>query len=270
MSNPVLSGIYVYPIKSLGGVSLSSAVSEDRGLKYDRRWMLVDEDMNFLTQRKHPEMALIRVSIEDEGLVVTHKTKNYERLFIPFEEYDPVEIKVTVWDDECSALTVSNQADCWFSRALGMPAALVRMPDYSRRLVDRRYAEEEKIVGFADGYPFLLIGRSSLDELNGRLEHPVPMNRFRPNLVFSGAEPFAEDSWKKFRIGGTVFSCVKPCARCSITTVDQDSALQSKEPLATLASFRTFGNKVMFGQNLIHEGNGKLQLGDELEILELK
>ena len=144
------------------------------------------------------------------------------------------------------------------------------MRDETQRLVDRAFAADNEIVSFADAYPFLIIGQSSLDDLNNRLKEKLPMNRFRPNFVFSGGEPFSEDKWKKIRIGEVVFHFVKPCSRCVTTTVNQDTAEKKEEPLKTLSTYRRVNNKIYFGQNLLHDGNGILKVGDEIEILEQK
>ena len=266
-----LSEINIYPIKSLGGISLKSSKIESRGLQYDRRWMLIDENNEFMSQRKFSEMSLLKVQVFANGISINHKQKNFDSLFIPFNLYDDESsIEVKIWDDIVSASLVSNSADCWFSKVLRTPCRLIYMPDNSIRNVDMKYAQQNEIVSFADGYPFLLIGQASLDELNSKLEIPVPMNRFRPNLVFTGGNSFDEDKWKKFKISETIFNVVKPCARCTIPTVDQETGIQNSEPLKTLAKFRTVNNKVLFGQNLLHEGFGEINLGDEVEVLEWK
>ena len=268
MTEHILSGIYIYPIKSASGLLVKEAEVEERGLKYDRRWMIVDADGKFISQRTHPEMSLLSVGILGDGLVVSHKTKNYEPLFIPFDIDVEYLREVEIWDDKCSAVLVSNSADCWFSKVLNIPCQLVYMPDESNRLVDSKYSTGKEIVSFADAYPFLLTGQSSLDDLNSKLNIPVSMNRFRPNLVFNGGTPFIEDSWKKFEIGSVTFFPVKPCARCSVITVNQETGLHGKEPLNVLSSYRTVGNKILFGQNLIHNGKGKIRINDSLKILE--
>lgn len=285
-----LSAIYVYPIKSLGGISLQEATVEERGLHYDRRWMLTDPEGHFITQRQYPELALFRVNLQQDGLEVTHKSKPLEPLSIGFEEHpDPgppgnpgqaklpaagrsEELSVTVWHDTCRAREVSPAASDWFSEALQMPVRLVHMPDSTRRRVDTRYAHRGEIVGFADGYPFLLIGQASLDDLNSRLPAPLPMNRFRPNLVFKGGEAFCEDTFDAFTIGELAFRTAKPCARCVMTTIDQDSASRSPEPLRTLSSYRRQGNKILFGQNLLHipAGPATIKVGEELQVQKWK
>lgn len=256
-----LSEINIYPIKSLGGISLQSSEVEERGLKYDRRWVLVDESNTFFTQRDFPEMALIKVAIEQQRLKLQHKTKTVEPLLIPFEFEHLKTEKVVIWKDTVVGDFYNNQIDEWFSNILGIKCHLVKMPETTKRVVDEFYAKN-KIVSFADGYPFLIIGQASLDDLNTRMEIPLPMNRFRTNFVFNGGKPFEEDNWKKFKIGNVVFQAVKPCARCVITTTNQETAKRLHEPLLTLSKFRKFGNEVMFGMNLICHSMGKIKLGD--------
>jgi hypothetical protein len=261
-----LSEINIYPIKSLGGISLQTSVVEERGLKYDRRWVLVDESNIFFTQRDFPEMALIKVSILDDGLKLQHKTKSIEQLFIPFNFNHSKKDKVVIWDDTVIGEFYSNEIDKWFSDIIGVKCHLVKMPESTKRIVDEIYAEN-KIVSFADAFPFMIIGQASLDDLNSRMETPLPMNRFRTNFVFTGGKSFEEDNWKKFKIGDVVFQAVKPCARCVITTTDQNTAERFKEPLLTLSKFRNFNNKVMFGMNLVCESTGKVEVGNKIEIL---
>lgn len=261
-----LSEINIYPIKSAAGISLKEATVDERGLKFDRRWMLVDENGKFISQRTYPELSLVDINIEKDGLVVNHRTKNFGNLFIPFDVDDEYSKEVEIWDDKCSAILVSNAADCWFSKVLNAPCQLVYMPDDTKRIVDARYTSGKNIISFADGYPFLLIGKSSLDDLNSRLDYPVPMNRFRPNFVFTGGKPFEEDMWKKFSIGQVTFLVAKPCDRCVITTVDQNTGVKELEPLKTLSTFRKKDNKVLFGQNLVHSGTGIIKINDLLKI----
>jgi len=261
-----LSEINIYPIKSLGGISLQSSEVEERGLKYDRRWVLVDDSKSFFTQRDFPEMALINVSIETDGLKLQHKTKTVEPLFVPFEFEHSAKDKVVIWDDTVTGEFYNNQIDSWFSEIIGIKCHLVKMPESTKRVVDENYVKN-KIVSFADGYPFLIIGQSSLDDLNSRMSVPLPMNRFRTNFVFAGGKPFEEDNWKKFKIGNVVFQAVKPCARCVITTTDQETAERAHEPLLTLSKYRKIDNKVMFGMNLVCESIGKVKLGDMIILL---
>ena len=261
-----LSEINIYPIKSLAGISLKKAEVEERGLKYDRRWVLVDDSNVFFTQRDFPEMALIKVAIGDDGLHLKHKRKNIESLIIPFEFNHSRKDKIVIWDDTVIGEFYIKAIDDWFSDILGIHCHLVKMPESSKRVVDEKFAKN-KIVSFADGYPFLIIGQSSLDDLNSRIITSLPMNRFRTNFVFTGGKPFEEDGWKKFKIGEVIFEAVKPCARCVITTTDQETAERYEEPLLTLSKFRKFDNKVMFGMNLVTHSTGEIKVGDKIEFL---
>lgn len=260
----VLQDIFIYPIKSLGGVRLTKAKVEEKGFEYDRRWMLVDQKGKFVSQREFSSLALLQVEIHENGLRVFHKKQTQLALVIPFDQADGPEIEVVIWDDQVIGKVVSESVGDWFSDFLGFKVELVKMPESTQRKVDPRYAVNGEAVSFADGMPYLIIGQSSLDELNSRLESPVPMNRFRPNLVFSGGEPFLEDRLRKIRIGSVEFQIIKPCARCVLTTVDQETGEKGKEPLKTLATYRTVNNKVMFGQNVVALGGGFVSIGDEL------
>jgi len=261
-----LSEINIYPIKSLGGISLHSSEVEERGLKYDRRWVLVDETNTFFTQRDFPEMALIKVAVEQEGLKLRHKTKNIEPLSIPFSFRHSKKDKVVIWEDTVVGEFYSREIDEWFSDIIGIKCHLVKMPESTKRIVDETYAKN-KIVSFADAFPFLIIGQASLDDLNSRMEVPLPMNRFRTNFVFTGGNPFEEDNWKKFKINDVKFEAVKPCARCVITTTNQETAERLHEPLLTLSKFRKIDNKVVFGMNLVCESTGTVWVGDKIEFL---
>jgi uncharacterized protein YcbX len=263
-----LSGLHVYPIKSCGGIAVEEWEVDERGLRHDRRWMLVDEAGCFVSQREVPRMALIRVRIEPGGLLVD--APDMPSLNVPFRPPDGKLRLARVWDDLVESRTVGDDADRWFSEFLDVGCKLVYLPDESVRPVDPTYGRPGDRVGLADGFPFLLISEASLADLNARLEQPLPMNRFRPNLVVRGCEPFAEDGWKVIRIGPITLRVVKPCARCATTTVDQESAVTGKEPLRTLARFRKVGSKVLFGQNLIHDATGTLRAGASVEILQTR
>ena len=261
-----LSEINIYPIKSLGGISLQSSEVEERGLKYDRRWVLVDDTNTFFTQRDFPEMALIKVEIESDGLHLQHKRKNIEHLKVPFVFDHSKKDKVVIWDDTVEGQFYNNQIDDWFSEILGIKCHLVKMHESTKRRVDESYVEN-KIVSFADGYPFLIIGQASLDDLNSKMEFPLSMNRFRTNFVFTDGTPFEEDNWKMVKIGEVIFRAVKPCARCVITTTDQETAQRAHEPLLTLSKYRKFDNKVLFGMNLVCESTGQVKVGDKIKLL---
>ena len=270
----ILSEINIYPIKSLKGISLKEAKIERRGWEFDRRWMLIDENNKFLTQREFPKMATIETEIKENGLQVSNGA---EKLIVPFEIEENSTEKVKIWQNKCAAKINEKPINEWFSEILGANIRLALMPEETQRKVNYFYAvQKDDHVSFADAYPFLLIGESSLEDLNSRLEKPLPMNRFRPNLVVSGAESFAEDGWKKIKIGAAIFHIVKPCARCVMTTIEQNTGeKQGVEPLKTLATFRipkrSLKKKILFGQNLIAENAGEiLRVGDKIEVLETK
>ena len=269
-----LSEINIYPIKSLAGIALKEAKFERRGLEFDRRWMLVDENNKFLTQREFPKMATVKTEITNDGLLVSNDGNS---LKIKFEPATDETGTVKIWSSRCRAVIYEAGVNEWFSDVLQTNCRLALMPEETRRKVNYFYAvKKDDHVSFADGYPFLLIGENSLADLNSRLSEPLPMNRFRPNFVVAEAEGFAEDAWKVIKIGETVFHVVKPCARCVMTTIEQSTGEKGgKEPLKTLAGFRipkrSVKKNILFGQNLIAEkAGGVLRVGDKIEVLETK
>ena len=267
----IISELWVYPIKSLGGISLKEAQLSPRGLQWDRRWMLLDGEGNFLTQRQHHHMALLQVSLHPEVLQVMHRQKSLPPLQIPLHIEDTGEhVMAPVWDDQMLAWYVGKLYDEWFTEALDKPCRLLYMPDESERVATGKWSGRQQPVSFADAYPILLIGQGSLDELNSRLEEPVRMNRFRPNLVVEGALPFAEDQWHEFSVGDLNFWAEKPCSRCVLITIDQETLQKGKEPLQSLAQYRRVGSKVLFGQNILCEAGGKLSVGDEVVVKSYK
>ncbi|MBZ5587590.1 MAG: MOSC domain-containing protein [Acidobacteriia bacterium] len=266
MSLITLSGLSVYPVKSARGIAVEGATVGPRGLDGDRCWMVVDEGRVFLSQRSHPRLALVSVTVQGKRLQLV--APGMPPMTVDPPPSDVAAAQVQVWDDVCDAVPAGHEAARWFSSLLGCACELVRMADGSQRRVARRGDAPEAEVGFADGFPFLLISEASLEDLNRRLARRVPMDRFRPNLVVTGCEPYAEDCWSRIRIGQVVFHVVKPCSRCSTTTVDQATGERGREPLATLATYRRVGDKVMFGQNLMHEGVGTLHRGDEVTVLD--
>ncbi|MCB9306152.1 MAG: MOSC domain-containing protein [Lewinellaceae bacterium] len=265
-----LSQINIFPVKSLGGISLPSAQVARRGLQYDRRWMLVDPDGRFVSQRELPEMALLTTSLSEGHLVVSRKNDPLDNVRIPLQpDVDSMmPLRVGIWSDRCGARLHESDINNWFSDRLKSPLRLVHMPETTRRRADGRYAPSGQFVSFADGYPFLLIGQASLDDLNNRLATPLPMDRFRPNFVFTGGHAFEEDGWGDFFIGDIPFRCVKPCARCIIPTIDQQTAQRAAEPLKTFATFRKRNNKILFGQNVIWtgEGDGRVHVGTNIKV----
>lgn len=259
-----LKEIWIYPIKSLGGISLPASRILEKGLVNDRRFMLVDEENNFMTQRDNPEMALFKVSLKADSFLISFRNDSLTLPVQPLESNDVAE--AVIWNDEVEVMAVGTQFDQWFSELLRKKCRLVFFPETNSRPVDSNYAKNNEQVSLADGYPFLIIGENSLKDLNDRLDKPLPMNRFRPNFVFSGGKPFEEDSWKNFSIGNNRFVGLKPCARCTITTIDQNTAEKGVEPLATMAGFRKRDGKVLFGQNLVAVDHHEVKVGDEIKI----
>jgi uncharacterized protein YcbX len=219
--------------------------------------MLVNEDGVFLTQRTHPKMALFQAIIQDNQLIIKDKSTNQPLITLGLTEDTGETMRVEIWDDRCNAVLVSQKADLILSAALGLDCHLVKMPDETVRRVDEDFNTGDDMVSFADGYPILIVGESSLKDLQNRLppetKDNVSMRRFRPNIIFSGGQPYEEDNWKHFRIGDLSFQGVKPCARCVLTTIDPDTgiAASDKEPLATLSTYRKRNRKIYFGQNVI-------------------
>ena len=252
-----LTQINIYPVKSLDGYSPTAAIVEKRGLQHDRRWMLTDTEGVFMTQRTNGKMALLQAIVEDNALIIREKQDHNNSIKMPIDAVltqsngEITSINVQIWDDTVKAVRVSEEADAWLSAFLGKKCHLVTMPDTTDRYVDEAYNTGGDVVSFADGYPFLIIGEASMQELNMRLDTPLSIRRFRANFIFSGGEPFQEDNFKIFKIGDIDFMGVKNCARCVLITRDPDTGEKGKEPLQTLNTFRQKGTKTLFGQNVL-------------------
>ena len=263
-----IGGINVYPVKSMKGTALERGLVTATGLAYDRRWLVVDDQGRFLTQREEPRLSLVTPTLGATRLKLA--APGMTDIELELADAGGDRKRVAIWDDEVEAVATRDDIGQWLSDFLGGSRHLVRMPDRTVRGVDPAYALPRDRVGFADAFPFLIISQASLDDLNQRLsarsEEPLPMDRFRPNLVIAGCQPFAEDGWRKVRIGGIGFRVVKPCARCVITTTDQATGATGREPLRTLAGYRRRGTKVLFGQNACHDSEGELRLGDPVSL----
>lgn len=265
-----LSGIFIYPVKGLKGIPLEAARCTDRGLEHDRRWMVVDREGTFISQRSRPKMATVWTEIEGDKLILSAPDVDGVELPLRIERAGTVD--VNVWSSTVKAVHAPHAANEWISAYLGEECFLVHMPESTKRNSNPKYAGSNKLVGFADGYAYLVTSEASLADLNAKLlaksHSALPMNRFRPNFVVSGAKPFEEDTWKRVRIGEAVIEAVKPCGRCQVTTTDQATGeLRGPEPLATLATYRDsreFG--VMFGMNCVTVTPGTMRVGDTLEI----
>ncbi len=264
-----LQHLFIYPIKALGGIALTKTVVQKRGLQYDRRYMLVDDDGKFLTQRQLPKMALLKVKMDDNCFkieAVGELGNGTITLKYATERGDVIHAQI--WSDVVDTIHVSKVYDDFFSNILNLSCRLVYMPDNSERPVNAKFAKAGDITSFTDGYPILLVGNQSLSDLNSRLQKSLDWDRFRPNLVVKTQVAFVEDAWTGFAIGDAKFEVVKPCSRCVVTTIDQHTSIASKEPLKTLATYRMQGNHVNFGQNVIPRNNGGLiRVGDEVVLI---
>ena len=263
----IIQHTFIYPIKSLAGIACDSLVLTDRGAKGDRRWMLVDNGGRFISQREWPKLCLMRMLMADDGFEIV--APNGESLLVPFAIESGTTREVSIWSDIASAIESPLQINQFFSRALDMSCSLVYMPEDSHRYVDSTYAGDGQLTSFSDAFPLLLIGSSSLLELNRRLKTvgqlEIGWDRFRPNIVVATDEPHVEDSWAEFRMGEAEAIGVKLCSRCVMTTVDQTSGMTGKEPLKTLAQYRSMKNKIMFGQNVIAQ-QGTIRVGDTVSV----
>jgi uncharacterized protein YcbX len=264
-----ISELYIYPVKSLAGIKLSTSVLSTFGLKYDRRWMIVDANGQFLSQRELAKMATIKTAIENEELVLTH---NQNKINVPAIHQQSETIPVTVWKDTLQATKVSGTVDQWLSQILGQDCQLVYMQQQAERQIDKDFTTEKQYVSFADAFPILVISQASLDELNNKLDKPVNINRFRANIIVSGSKPHAEDYWQDLFINDTEFKAVKKCSRCIMPSINQSTGIQDNvKMLAVLNRYRKEDKKIKFGQNLIYRNVSTIQgkiisCGDEIKL----
>jgi len=265
MADYTLSGIFIYPVKSLKGFYADNWSVTETGLKYDRKWMVVDADGLFLSQRRVRQMALITTGLTPNHLILT--APGMEDLSISLATVDGYHVNSTIWHEQCAAGHVSHEADDWLSDFLKMDCRLVRQLDEIIRKVNPTYAKPTDQTAFSDGFPFLIISENSLTSLNEAMQLNLPMARFRPNLVISGCPSYAEDSWREVSIGPIDFRLPKPCSRCNVPTIDPETAEIGKEPLATLNRLRKWQNKVYFGQNALHNQCGQLTVGDPVRVI---
>jgi uncharacterized protein YcbX len=260
-----LSAIHLYPVKGIGGVSPTRAEVNPQGLAHDRRWLIVDSQGQFVSQRTQPRLAVISGSFDGRRLTLAAPGRDSLDLEVPGGND---RLDVTVWRDSLSAAAVGHRADNWISEYLDQECRLAYMDRKAIRPISSSAGQSGETVSFADGYPCLLISNASLADLNSRLATPVPMNRFRPNLVVDGCGAFAEDSWRLIGIGGAVFRFAGLCPRCVVTTVDQASGARvSEEPLRTLGQYRQRETGVVFGVNLVPEKSGAIAVGDPVTVL---
>lgn len=281
---PRLESIHVYPVKSCRGVEVASWELGRFGLRHDRSWMVVDGAGRFLTQRELPALALVATRFAEGGLVL--EAPGREPLRLPLVDVadddddrvgtgatgtrapEPAEREVEVWRHQGPARDAGEIAARWISAHLGCAARLVGLAARHARPVSAAWFAGAADAAFSDGYPLLLLSQASIDDLGSRLPKPLPVDRFRPNLVVSGCAPYAEDLWKRIRIGDVELAVVKPCSRCAITTTEQTTGERDgTEPLRTLATYRKTPLGVVFGQNVVHLARGTLHAGDRVEVL---
>jgi uncharacterized protein YcbX len=269
----VLSAINRYPVKSCRGHRLPTATVEPWGLAGDRRWLVVDDDGQGMTAREHPRMLLVTPTPSaDGGLHLESPDAPPIEVAVPHGEIVPVKVHSSALAGTPAAL----DACAWFSKIVGESARLIYLDDPTRRQPNPRFALPTDYVSFADAYPLLLATSASLAQLNDWIadgpradEGPLPMTRFRPNVVVDGTAPWEEDGWRRIRIGTAEFRVVKGCDRCVMTMTDPDTALRSKEPIATLAKYRRWDGETWFGMNIIPDTPGaEIAVGDEVVVLD--
>ena len=262
--NCTIHSLYIYPIKSCHGIRVEHAELVDTGFQYDRHWMLVDNDGQFLSQRQQAKMATILTRLDRKNLIVSHP--GMDDLEIPLQQATQTSIPVQIWNDSCQASKVSDKADAWFSDVLQTSCRLVFLPPSEPRQVDQKYASPDQIVGFADGFPLLVMTLASITALSEQLGEAISIERFRPNIVLDGCAAHAEDDWASIRINEITIDLPKPCSRCVIPSIDPNSAKKHPTLLKTLAAYRRRDGKVYVGQNGLHRSHGRLSVGNKVFI----
>lgn len=265
----VVSQLYIYPVKSLGGVALASMRLVDGGPAWDRRWMIVDAQGRFLTQREFPKLAQVEVALEIEAATIRLTAPRAEPLLLPLTVTNELTQPVVIWNDSVRAVYGGEAGERWISAYLGVAASFVYMPDSEMRVANQAFAQPGDVVSFADGFPLLLIGEASLQNFNSHLDQAIAMQRFRPNVVVAGSSAYAEDSWCRLQLGQVDCRVVKPCARCVIPSINPSNAQQEPQVARALAKHRRGRGGVYFGQNVIHEANGEISLDDTVVLLEV-
>jgi len=259
---PHISELTFHPLKSAKGVSVQTLEITSRGPAFDRNWMVVNIKDRFLTQRQKPLMCLIETELVDGNLLL--KANDMPELLVPNETQAR---SVKVWGDQVKAYDCGDEAADWISNFLEAECRLVRMPENYKRLVDPNYATLNEIVSFADGFPSLIISQASLNDFNEKLDTPISMAHFRPNIVIDGCPAFAEDHWKVIKVNGITFSLVKPCSRCIIPSIDPVTGKKNMDIIHALNTHRRRDNATYFGQNALHDQTGVISVGDHVEIV---
>lgn len=255
----LIKKIVIYPIKSLAGISVESAEAKTEGFVNDRRMMLVDESGKFVSQREIPQMVRLKTSFQDDKFVVSD---GRSKVMISNHDISSDIETVSVWKSKMKAYSINTEYDQWFSEVLGRKLRLVRMGEKSKRYRKLFKPPFSTYVSFADGYPYLILGTASMAELNNRCSMKMNSDRFRANIIIESQIPHEEDDWSEINLGTARFQNIKPCVRCIMTTIDQQTAVMSKEPLATLSQYRNKNNKILFGSNMVCLTEGIVTVGD--------
>ena len=259
-----IGSLFIYPFKSLGGIQLSKAEAGIKGFKHDRRWMIVDPSGRYLSQKEIPAMALLKPSLENDGIVINAPVLNRDSIYIPFNMPALPPVTVKIFNDELLALPAGKEADSWFSEALEADCRLVFMPEDSKRKVS------DETVSFANSFPYLVISGESAADLNSRLSKKIPIDRFRANIVLEGGEAWEEDTIDEFSTGDAIFKCAKPCARCKIINIDQNTIEIDNEPLSVLSAFRQQDDGINFGYRSLCLKEGVVKVGDRVNVVSRK
>ncbi len=258
-----ITQLFIYPIKGLGGISLASSYAHIIGFENDRRWMLIDQNHQFITQRQVPEMAKFKTNIVENFIVVKYGD---DEIKIPLAQIQDEEIITRVFDDTARTCAVDTKVDAWFSHYLKQDVKLVKLTDDVSRYHVSSQTNQKYAVSLADGYPYLLVGQSSIEYLNHQLEKAISINRFRPNIVVSTVRAHEEDNWKSITIGDAHFQNIKPCGRCQVIGIDQETAVVGFEPIKTLSQYRKNANSIYFGINLVCTQPGRVHTGDIINL----
>ncbi len=257
-----LSEIVVYPVKSLGGIQLSEAKVIQSGLEYDRRWLLIDQENRFVSQRTMPVLTTLAVQIRDKAIYVHEKQNETNGIEIPWTLTSEQPVTVTVWDDQIQSYQYPNHINQWFSNYLNKPVRLVKMSAEKPRTKQLQVAPYNSTMSYADGYPFLVLSKASVEKISQEIGEQIDIRQFRANLIIDGCEAFAEDQLQEFSISDVHFQMVKPCKRCQVIGIHQDTGVSSKEPIRYLSKTRKQGNHIIFGMNAALIKEGTIHVGD--------
>jgi uncharacterized protein YcbX len=262
-----ISQLYYHPIKSLGSILTDQFSVGPCGPMLDRRIMLVDPTGTFITQRQAPLMSLI--SVNDLGCEF-RLTYQDDSILLPWPNFSTKtkSVLVDVWGEKINGQLMPSAGSSWLSAILNKEVRLVYMDDSEHRQVDLEYVDKGVRTGFADGFPFLLISQASIDFISEKVGYGISVQRFRPNIVVSGCQPFEEDGWRKIKIGQIEFDIVKSCSRCVIPTINLQTAEKDKAVMQVMLDYRKKGAEVFVGQNLVHRQLGILRAGQPVTVLE--